>query len=248
MPQFSARVVGAGAQGYSNTDPTNVNLGILLPLGTIVEGTDGRAWRWCKAGTSDLVAGNTIQSSAIITAHLANTPPVTAIGATSFSYTPGATAGAANLYAEGYLQVDTAPGNGYTYQVSGHAAITASTAFTLYLMPKDPLQIAISATSRVGLVAHPYQNVIQFPATTATGTLVGVAPYIITAAYNGWLQTYGACSVLQSDTTAAGLSMGAPSGTAGATVAYAAATTTLLGNMMQLAASAKNNFVYLRIG
>jgi hypothetical protein len=52
-----------------------------------------------------------------------------------------------------------------------------------------------------------------------------------------------------SDTTAVGLSVGAPSATPGAAAAYAAATTSLLGQMVQTAAGAgKNNFVYLRIG
>lgn len=248
MPNFSARSLGSGASGFNSSDPTAVNTAILLPLGTIVETKNGRAYRWCKAGASDLVAGNTIQSSAIIANHLANTPPVVALGATSFSYTPGATAGAANLYAEGYLQVDTTPGNGYTYGIAGHPAITSAVAFTLTLNADDPIQIALTASSRVGLVANPYQNVIQFPATTATGTLVGVATYIITAAQNGWLHVWGPCSVLQSDTTAVGLMVGAPGGTAGAAVAFAAATTTKLGPMMQTAVSTKNNFVFVRIG
>ena len=248
MPNFTARVLGSGASGFNNTDPTAVNTAILLPLGTVVETRHGRAYRWCLAGAVDLVAGNTIQSSAIQANHLANTPPVVAVGATSFSYTPGNTAGAANLYAEGYLQVDTTPGNGYTYSIAGHAAITASTAFTLNLSPDDPIQIALTASARVGLVANPYKNVIQFPATTPTGTLVGVATYIITTAQNGWLQTWGPCSVLQSDSTAVGLALGAPSGTVGAAVAFAAATTEYLGNAMQAVVSGKNNFVFLKLG
>src|SRR5262245_5977827 len=248
MPNFCSRVEGAGAAGFNDTDPSSATQALLLPLGTVVEPRNGRSYRWCKAGAANLVAGNVIQSSAIIANHLANTPPAVAIGATSFSYTPGATAGAANLYAEGYLQVDTTPGNGYTYSISGHAAITASTAFTLFLSPDDPIQIALTTSSRVGLVANPYQNVIQSPVTTLTGTTVGVATYIITLAQNGWLQTWGPCSVLMGDTTAVGLSVGVPGGAAGATVAYAAATTTLVGQMMQTAVNAKNNFVFLRIG
>ena len=250
MPNFSQRVVGVGAPGFNNTDPTSATTGILLPLGTAVETKHGRRYRWCKAGTSDLVAGNCIQASAIIANHLARTPPAVAVGATSFSFTPGATGGAANLYAEGYLQVDTTSGTeaGYTYGVSGHAAITSSVAFTLNLNPDDPIQIALTSSSRVGLVANPYRDVIQYPASTATGALVGVATYIITAAFNGWIQTFGPCSVLQSDTTAVGLSVGCPAGTAGACVAYAAATTSLLGTLMQTAVSGKTNFVYLRIG
>src|SRR5262249_22719181 len=114
------------------------------PLGTVAETNDGRIFKYAQAGASDLVAGNLLQSAAPIPNHLARTAPVVAIGAFSFTFTPGATAGAANLYAEGYLQVDTgvAAENGYTYGVSGHAAIGSGTAFTLNLL--DPIQIALS--------------------------------------------------------------------------------------------------------
>src|SRR5579872_7410186 len=116
-----------------------------LPLGTVARKNDGRVFRYSQAGGADLVAGSLYQSAAPIANHLAQTAPVVAVGATSFSFTPGATGGAANLYAEGYLQVDTTPGNGYTYGISGHAAITSSTAFTLNLV--DPIQVALTASS-----------------------------------------------------------------------------------------------------
>lgn len=219
----------------------------VLPLGTERETKDGRRFRYCKAGAVDLVAGNVIQSSAIVANHLANTPPAVAIGDKSFSYTPGATAGAANLYAEGFLQVDTTPGNGYTYQVSGHAAISSSTAFTLNLV--DAVQVALTTSSRVGLIANPYKNVIQFPVTTATGTYVGIAPCVITASEFGWLQTDGLASVLIAGTPALGAMVMTPSTTAGSAVVI---TTTnlvvaqIVGEMAQVGVDGKNNFVRLR--
>lgn len=246
MPNFAHRVTGAGAGGFNSTDPTLVNSAILLPLGTVVETKHGRAYRWCMVGPVALVAGNVNQSTPVIPLHLANTPPAVPVGATSFLYTPGATAAPANNYAEGYLQVDTAPGNGYTYSVIGHQAITASTPFLLNLSAADPIQVALTPTSRVGLIANTFQNVIQMPV-VATGTMAGVSTYVISANQNGWLQTWGPCSVLMSDTTAVGLSVGAPAATAGACVAYAAATTTSLGQMMQTAVATKNNFVFLHI-
>jgi hypothetical protein len=217
-------------------------------LGTRGYTEDGRAFRYVKAGASDLVAGNCIQSSAIITTHLANTPPAVAIGAKSFAYTPGATAAAADYYADGYLQVDTTPGNGYTYGLGSHAAITASTAFTLNL--DDPIQVALTTSSRVGLLANPYRDVIQMPATTATGTLVGVAGYIIATTQFGWIQTWGPCSTLISGTPALGAMVLAPSAAAGAAIIM---TTTnlvvaqIVGTMGQIGVDGKNNWVYLRI-
>ncbi len=251
MPNFSARGIGSGASGFNNTDPTSANNAVLLPLGWVVETRHGRAYRWCKvSSTADLVAGNWIQSSAIVPNHVGSgvSTNAAAIGDTKLTVTPGNTGGAANLYAEGYVVVDTSTGLGYTYGITGHAAITASTAFTLNLSPDDPIQVAFGASTKLNLYANPYQNVIQGPATTKTGTCVGVATYIITASQNGWLQTWGPCGVLQSDTTAVGLSMGVPSGTAGATVAFAAATTTYLGEAMQTNVSGHINAVFLRIG
>lgn len=216
-------------------------------LGTLAMTADGRRFRYCQVGASDLVAGNLIQGAAPIANHLANTPPAVAVGATSFSYTPGATAGAANLYAEGFLQVDTTPGNGYTYQVSGHAAISSSTAFTLYL--KDPIQVALTTSSRVGLMPNAWKNVIQTP-TTITAKVVGVAPAALTATYYGWLQTYGPCSVLINGTPAITAPVINGATTAGSVDVWTAAaqpTANLVGFMMQVGVSGKNNFVFLNI-
>ncbi len=218
-------------------------------LGTRVETDDGRVFRYALAGAADLVAGNVLQGPAVTPNHLANTPPTTAIGALSFTYTPGSTLGTANQYAGGWLQVDTAVGNGYTYEVSGHAAFNSGTAFTLYL--KDPIQIALAAgSSKVGLMANPYRGVIQFPVTTATGVVAGVATYIITATQWGWIQTWGICSVLIAGTPALGAGVMTPSTVAGSAVVVT--TTNLVvaqyvGNMAQVGVDTKNNFVDLKI-
>lgn len=253
MPNFSGRPVGAGAPFGQNTDPTLAS-SYLLPLGTPVETRDGRMFRWCRAGAVDLVAGNTIQSSAFLTNHTAmavGTPTAALGGRLGDAYvtvTPGATAGAANLYAEGFITASVTPGLGFTYQVSSHAAITSSVAFQVNLMPSDPFLVALTSSSKLDLLAHPYQNVIQFPVTTATGTLVGVAPYIISATFNGWLQTVGPCGTLNKGTTGAGLAVGAPGSVAGGVVIFAAATTSLVGTIMQTGVDASSNMVHLRIG
>lgn len=218
------------------------------PLGTIGRSKDGRVFRYAVAGAVDTVAGSLYQQAAVVTAHLANTPPAVAIGATSFTYTPGAAAGAANLYAEGYLQVDTTPGNGYTYQVAGHDAITSSTAFTLYL--RDPIQVALTTSSRVGLMPNKFKNVIVCP-TAVTGRVAGVAPCIITAAQYGWVQTHGPASCLINGTPAVTSPVANSATTAGAldvwTTAAAAVTITPVGYMMQVGVSGKNNMVDLAI-
>lgn len=221
-------------------------------IGTRFQTRDGRVFRYALAGAADLVAGNVIQGPATIALHLANTPPAVAIGATSFTYTPGATAAAANFYEGGWLQVDTTPGNGEQYGIASHLAITASTAFTLNLAPDDPIRVALTTSSRVGLIANKWRGVIQMPATTATGVLAGVAPCVITAAQHGWLQTWGQYSgVLIAGTPALGAIVMAPGATAGAAEIIVAAGTLIVaqivGNMMQVGVSGKNNAVDLHI-
>jgi hypothetical protein len=211
----------------------------------------GRVYRYVKAGASDLVAGNCVQGPAIVANHLANTPPAVALGATSFSYTPGATAGAASLYKDGLMQVDTTPGNGYMYGVADHLAITSATAFTLNLHPDDAVAVALTTSSRVGLHQNPYKGVVQFPVTTATSILVGVAVSAITAAYFGWIQTWGPAAVLINGTPALGATVVSPSASTAGSVDVITTTNLvtaqIVGTMMQVGVSGKNNAVFLRI-
>lgn len=219
----------------------------IHPIGTRYRCRDGRVFFYGSAGASDTVAGTLYQGPAPIANHLARTAPIVALGATSFTFTPGATGGAANLYAEGFLQVDTTPGNGYTYSVSGHPTITLSVAFTLTL--NEPIQIALTASSAVGLIHNPYKNQIQVPS-TSTGAVVGVSTYIVTATQYGWFQTQGPASVLINGTPAVTAPVVNSATTAGAVDVWTAAaqpTATLVGNMMQVGVSTKNNFVFLRL-
>ena len=221
------------------------------PLGTRGSDQMGRVYRYALAGASDLVAGNVVQSPAIVTTNLAATAPVVGIGATSFQFTPGATTQSANANAEGFLQVDTTPGNGYTYTIKDHPAIASTTAFTLNLFPEESIQVALTASSRLGIIQNLYAGVIQSPVTTATGSQVGVAGYIIKANQYGWIQTWGPASVLINGTPALGACVVSPSATTAGAVDVITTTNLvtaqIVGYMMQIGVSTKNNFVYLKI-
>lgn len=230
---------------------------MLHPLGTIAVARDGRVFRYASAGASDLVAGNIIQSAAPIANHLALTAVAEAIGAGTaadpITVTPGATAGAANLYAEGTLNIDTTPGNGYNYRISGHAAIVASTAFSLYLDPDELIAVALTSASRYGLHHNPFKTCIV-AATTVTAPVVGCAAAPIvgngTAENFGWLQSRGPASVLINGTPGVGIGVVSSATTAGAVdVAAVAAEVNvrIIGRMMQVGVSTKNNSVYLML-
>lgn len=241
MANFAAPVVLYGQDSFTSSSTQ------MHPLGTRGYTSDGRRFRYAQVGGVDTVAGSLYQAAAPVANHLANTPPAVAIGAKSFTYTPGATGGAANLYSEGYLQVDTTPGNGYMYQISGHAAITASTAFTLNLV--DPIQVALTTSSRVGLIHNLCKNVIVCP-TTKTAAVVGVAPAVIATTAYGWIQTWGPAAALINGTPAVTAPVVNSATTAGALDVWTAAaqpTASLVGEMMQVGVSTKNNAVFLKI-
>jgi hypothetical protein len=247
---LSSHPIGLAANFWSN------NSSQQHPLGTKGQTADGRVYRYCQAGAADLVAGNVIQGPATIPEHLAMAvaAPTAALGGrlgdTYVSVTPAAVGGAANLYAEGYLGVDTSPPLGFAATVNSHLAITASVAFIAQLEKEDPIHTLMTTATKIGLMQNPYKGVIQSPVTTATGLIVGVAPYIITATYYGWIQTSGPAEVLITGTPALQAPVVGTSGTPGA---VAVLTTTnlvinpIIGHMMQIGVSGKCNWVMLSI-
>lgn len=202
------------------------------PVGTCAWDVFGRRFRFARAGASNLVVGNALQAQAELTAHQAMAPSAAAIGDKTLSVTPGATAGAADLYAGGIAVIDTTPGEGYSYPIAGHAAITASTAFTVRLARGWEVVIALTTSSRVTLYPNPYRNVIQAP-TTITNVPVGVCTYIITTTEYGWIGDNGQFGTLIQGTPGVGLGVGIPGSAAGSVAIHAVATIALVGNMME---------------
>jgi hypothetical protein len=241
MPNLTCDPVGSAGQLWSSSATQEHQLGSRFVS------RDGRVFRYCKAGAADLVVGNVIQAPAQDTAHQQLTPAAAAIGATSFTATLGASAAAANLYAEGWAIIDTTPGLGYAYPISGHAAVLSSGVITLNLPADSPIQVALTTSSRVSLQRNPYAGVIQAP-TTLTGAVVGVAVYPITAAQYGWIQTHGPGAVLVAGTPGVGLAVVVPGSAAGAVVIDGAASATkVVGSMMVTGVDGKVQAVLLNI-
>lgn len=208
---------------------------------------DGRVFRLAKTGGVALVAGNMIQAPAQITVHQQLTPVAAAIGATTVVATLGAAAAAENLYAGGFAIIDTTPGNGYAYSVSGHAAVASSGVITLTLA--EPLKVALTTSSRVSLQQNPYNGVIQVPVTTATGVVVGCAMAPAAISEWTWLQTWGPAPVLIAGTPAVNAAVSSPGSAAGAVIVDDAATAVnVVGKMMVTGVTGKNQAVFLTIG
>lgn len=173
-------------------DPFTVDTGDSSHnLGEAIALADGREFRYGQA-VSTCTRGKLNQAPAPIANHANMTTAAAAIGATSVTVTPGATAGDANIYSEGYLVVNDVDGEGATYQVKGHAAITSSTAFIVDLF--DPIRVALTANSQCTLVHNAYKLHVEATVTTTRGSGV---PLVTSAASDySWLQTKGVASVL----------------------------------------------------
>lgn len=182
--QLSGGVSVSGAPLFSaggSTIPEQV-------IGARVEANDGRIFRYCFATPTALVAGQLQQGPAEVTNHQNLTSPVAAIGATSLDITLGATAAGLNQYAGGLAVISVTPGVGYSYKIKSSTLTASSGTITVQL--EDPIEIALTGTSRIDLVQNPYNGVIVNP-TTSTGPVVGVANDVISAGSYGWIQTGG---------------------------------------------------------
>lgn len=203
MSNLSNRDVGL-AQNMFESSSTQKH-----PSGTRGVMSDGRVFRYVKAGAVDLIPGTIIQSPAPIAGHQSltlNTTSQLGIGGSGLTMTCASSV-AANFYAEGYAIISTSTGAGFQYQLDNHAAVStgANGIFPFYaFVDNNVLITAIATTSLVTLVPNKYVGVVIVPATTATGLIVGVATYVITTLQWGWIQTWGQAAVLSNDASAMG--------------------------------------------
>lgn len=218
-------------------------------LGSRAQTIDGRVFHYARVGAVATVAGSVYQASAPVANHLALVPAAAGVGAVQVTVTLGATLATANQYGEGFMQVDTTPGNGLMYGIASHPAIASAGTGVFTLFPDEAIQVALTGASRVGLIANPYADVIVTP-TTATAVIAGVPLVAAPAGSYCWLQTWGPCPVLVNGTPGVGTSVVPSATTAGAVdVATVAAevNTRFIGRMMQTGVSTKNNAVYLML-
>jgi len=176
-------------------------------LGTRGVTPDGRVFRWALNAGVALEAGKLVQTQAEFGAsvHVNGLTIVnaTATGVTTITVVMATTPTVANRYSDGFLVVDTSPGQAI-YKVKSHnaAASGENAEFTLYESDeiKDPLT---SGTTTVGFRANPYTSVIVSP-TTITGAPIGVTPISVAASRYFWLQTWGEALVNMDQAPVAG--------------------------------------------
>lgn len=238
---FNTQNPKALAQGLYEESSTQKHL-----LGTRVDLADGRSFIYALNDAVALAAGKLCQVAVPVANHLnCAVAAAAAIGAQSVSVTLGATASTANEYREGFLHINDATGEGYTYKVKKHAAIASAGTGTFYI--EDDIRVALTTSSEVTLTKHPCDSVVVMP-TTQTGMPIGVPLIAVTAAYYFWLQVKGPCAVLANGTLVIGNGV-APSVTTAGAVDPEAAThiTSRVGTVMRVNASTEYALINLSV-
>jgi hypothetical protein len=196
------------AQGLYETSSSQKEV-----LGMLRIEPDGRKFRYAKAGAADLGAGK-IGITVGVTAHHINRPvaAAVAIGDTEVTVTVSTTLVTADMYKDGYLQINDGTGQGHNYLIDTNSAC-ASAGDTVVTL-KDPVRVALvaSATSQVSLIPNPWMGVTE-SATSESGP-AGIPLLAVTTLYYYWCQTGGiACCLAEgSDAMGTTLELGAGAG------------------------------------
>lgn len=201
-------------------------------LGAFATTADSRGFRYCLMGAVTAVPGKIYQGPAQDTT---NQNPsgglavaAAAIGAISVTLTGSLTL-AANLLAGGFMSVAASTGAGYSYKVKGNSAVTSAANATVSL--EDPIQVALTTSSKVVFQLNPYNGVVVAPA-TLTSAVVGVPVFPITNAQYGWLQTHGPVGCLQTGTGTCGTALGVLQGGTIGSLAPAIAGTPIIAHAL----------------
>lgn len=214
-------------------------------VGVKGETIDGRVYRYALAGGTTLAPGK-LGVAATVDANVTNVTAAAAaaIGATSVTLDAGG-AITADTYADGYLTVNDATGEGISYLVDSHTGTSGAAELTVELA--DPIKVALVLdTSEVSLTQNPWSGVVISVADQADMP-VGVPNVSITNAYYGWVQTRGVCSVLADEAITAGLAVTTGSSTVGAVEALDAAGEPQVGVALVAGVDTEYREVYLTI-
>jgi len=222
-------------------------------LGSRAETLDGRIFRAMEVGPdSALVRGNLLQGPANIANHTNQVVGDSAsVGDMFINIDSGNTAALINAYADGFIVINDAAGEGIAYHVGGHAAWSGN-ATSVRINLTEPVEVALTADTSEYTLHSLWRNVIQSP-TTATNVSVGVADFAYAVNEFFWGQVSGPVSVLQeasSASTVIGGGVVASDTTAGAVENTANGVTTHqeIGRALVANVDGEHNGIFLTIG
>ena len=208
---------------------TEVGTTRLVELGhRYTQDSTGRSWRYAKAGASNLGRGKLTVAATVDAQRINLSMPVAPVaGAKSIKVTIGTGNAAENDYRDGWFVVQDGAGEGRSYPIEGHSAITASAAGFFKLgEPVDTLGVITEAN--VDLIKNFYDGVV-ISVTDQADLVAGVPNVAVTAAYYHWEQTWGPCSVWFDEAVANGTALTIGTGTAGQVEAVDGAGEPLVG-------------------
>jgi hypothetical protein len=185
---------------------TSLNKDTSLLLGDLGVARDGSWYRYTYNGGTALTAGLVTVAAGKVSNHTnlaIDTASNVAIGSTQITVDLGATAATANQYQDGFLCINDGTGVGQCIQIAGNSAAALSTACVVTLV--EPLNIAITTSSKASLVYNPFANVIVHPGSSVSYQATGVPETNV--AINGyyWSKVRGYASVLSDGIIAKGI-------------------------------------------
>ena len=196
-------IVGKGGSQYGTVDPFTSGLTQLFPLGSrLLYGNT--VYSYGRLAAVAVTAGKCVTHAASIAHHFDLTPTAgVAAGETAISVETAGTDITLNQYANGYLYVNDAAGEGQMLRIKSNPAHDHSADPSIVITCYDDLATAITTSSRITLIPDPRSGLIGQAATT-TGATLGVTIVDMAASAYGWFAVSGPATVLTSGTLVVG--------------------------------------------
>jgi len=223
-------IVGKGGSQYGTVDPFTSGLTQLFPLGSrLLYGNS--VYAYGRLAAAAVTAGKCVTHAGSIAHHFDLTPTAgVAAGETAISVETAGTDITLNQYANGYLYVNDAAGEGQMLRIKSNPAHDHSADPSIVITCYDDLATAITTSSRITLIPDPRSGQIVQAATT-TGATLGVTVVDMAASAYGWFTVSGPATVLTSGTLVVG-NHAVPLGAAGAVGPAAGDVIQVIGTVM----------------
>ena len=223
-------IVGKGGSQYGTVDPFTSGLTQLFPLGSrLLYGNT--VYAYGRLAAAAVTAGKCVTHAASIAHHFDLTPTAgVAAGETAISVETAGTDITLNQYANGYLYVNDAAGEGQMLRIKSNPAHDHSSDPSIVITCYDDLATAITTSSRITLIPDPRSALIVQAATT-TGATLGVTVVDMAASAYGWFSVSGPATVLTSGTLVVG-NHAVPLGASGAVGPAAGDVIQVIGTVM----------------
>ena len=223
-------IVGKGGSQYGTVDPFTSGTSQLFPLGSrLLYGNT--VYAYGRLAATAVTAGKCVTHAASIAHHFDLTPTAgVAAGETAISVETAGTDITLNQYANGYLYVNDAAGEGQMLRIKSNPAHDHSADPSIVITCYDDLATAITTSSRITLIPDPRSGLIVQAATT-TGATLGVTVVDMAASAYGWFSVSGPATVLTSGTLVVG-NHAVPLGASGAVGPAAGDVIQVIGTVM----------------